>query len=98
MLGKFELGRIPPAPRGQPQIEVTFDIYANKILDVGAVDKATGKGKRITIANDMGRLSEEQIEKMIKEAEQFADQNKKVKVRVFAKNVGRERKCVASLY
>merc|ERR1712061_438340 len=76
LLGKFELGGIPPAPRGQPQIEVTFEIDSNGILNVGPEDKATGKGEKITITNDKGRLSEEQIEKMIKEAEQFADENK----------------------
>merc|ERR1711865_535321 len=84
--GKFELGGIPPAPRGQPQIEVTFEIDSNGILNVGAEDKATGKGEKITITNDKGRLSEEQIEKMIKEAELFADEDKKVKERVDAKN------------
>merc|ERR1712176_440170 len=86
ILGKFELGGIAPAPRGQPQIEVTFEIDSNGILNVGAEDKATGKGEKITITNDKGRLSEEQIEKMIKEAEQFADEDKKVKERVDAKN------------
>merc|ERR1712064_129247 len=86
LLGKFELGGIPPAPRGQPQIEVTFEIDSNGILNVGAEDKATGKGEKITITNDKGRLTEEQIEKMIKEAEQFADEDKKVKERVDAKN------------
>merc|ERR1719203_149177 len=68
LLGKFELGGIPPAPRGQPQIEVTFEIDSNGILNVGAEDKATGKGEKITITNDKGRLSEEQIAKKIKEA------------------------------
>jgi len=86
LLGKFELGGIPPAPRGQPQIEVTFEIDSNGILNVGAEDKATGKAEKITITNDKGRLTEEQIEKMIKEAEQFADEDKKVKERVDAKN------------
>merc|ERR1719157_204251 len=86
LLGKFELGGIPPAPRGQPQIEVTFEIDSNGILNVGAEDKATGKGEKITITNDKGRLTEEQIEKMIKEAEQFAEEDKKVKERVDAKN------------
>merc|ERR1719364_196938 len=85
-LGKFELGGIPPAPRGQPQIEVTFEIDSNGILNVGAQDKGTGKEEKITITNDKGRLTEEQIEKMIKEAEQFADEDKKVKERVDAKN------------
>merc|ERR1712165_559220 len=86
LLGKFELGGIPPAPRGQPQIEVTFEIDSNGILNVGAEDKGTGKSEKITITNDKGRLTEEQIEKMIKEAEQFADEDKKVKERVDAKN------------
>merc|ERR1711878_140742 len=86
LLGKFELKGIPPAPRGQPQIEVTFEIDANGILNVGAEDKGTGKSEKITITNDKGRLSEEQIEKMIKEAEQFADEDKKVKERVDARN------------
>merc|ERR1711887_360723 len=86
LLGKFELGGIPPAPRGQPQIEVTFEIDSNGILNVAAEDKGTGKSEKITITNDKGRLTEEQIEKMIKEAEQFADEDKKVKERVDAKN------------
>merc|ERR1712106_1176761 len=86
MLGKFKLGGIPPAPRGQPQVEVTFEIDSNGILNVGAEDKGTGKSEKITITNDKGRLTEEQIEKMIKEAEQFADEDKKVKERVDAKN------------
>merc|ERR1712186_130409 len=67
LLGKFELGGIPPAPRGQPQIEVTFEIDSNGILNVGAEDKGTGKSEKITITNDKGRLTEEQIEKIIKE-------------------------------
>merc|ERR1712025_1520532 len=86
LLGKFELGGIPPAPRGQPQIEVTFEIDSNGILNVGAEDKGTGKSEKITITNDKGRLTEEQIEKMIKEAEQFADDDKKVRERIDAKN------------
>merc|ERR1711939_1229740 len=68
-LGEFNLGGIPPAPRGQPEIEVTFEIDSNGILNVGAEDKGTGKSEKITITNDKGRLTEEQIEKMIKEAE-----------------------------
>merc|ERR1711957_857283 len=86
LLGKFELGGIPPAPRGVPQIEVGFEIDSNGLLNVGAEDKGTGKTEKITITNDKGRLTEEQIEKMIKEAEQFADEDKKVKERVDAKN------------
>merc|ERR1712136_179982 len=69
-----------------PQIEVTFEIDSNGILNVGAEDKGTGKSEKITITNDKGRLTEEQIEKMIQEAEQFADEDKKVKERVDAKN------------
>merc|ERR1711879_155809 len=85
-LVKFDLTGIPPAPRGQPQIEVTFEIDSNGILNVGAEDKGTGKSEKITITNDKGRLTEDQIEKMIKDAEQFADEDKKVKERVDAKN------------
>merc|ERR1719172_567382 len=81
LLGKFDLNGIPPAPRGQPQIEVTFEIDSNGILNVGAEEKGTGKAEKITITNDKGRLTEDQIEKMIKEAEQFADEDKKVKER-----------------
>merc|ERR1712085_12690 len=86
LLGKFELGGIPPAPRGQPQVEVTFEIDSNGILNVGAEDKGTGKSEKITITNDKGRLTEEQIEKMIKEAEQYAEEDKKTKERIDAKN------------
>merc|ERR1712196_456984 len=68
-LGQFDLTGIPPAPRGQPQIEVTFEIDSNGILNVGAHDKGTGKKEAITITNDKGRLTEDQIERMIKEAE-----------------------------
>merc|ERR1712023_338299 len=85
-LGKFDLTGIPPAPRGQPQIEVTFEIDSNGILIVGAEDKGTGKSEKITITNDKGRLTEEQIERMIKEAEEFAEEDKKVRERVDAKN------------
>jgi heat shock protein 5 len=85
-LGKFDLSGIPPAPRGQPQIEVTFELDSNGILNVGAEDKGTGKSEKITITNDKGRLTEEEIERMIKEAEQFADEDKKVKERVDARN------------
>merc|ERR1712124_55765 len=85
-LGKFDMTGIAPAPRGVPQIEVTFEIDSNGMLNVGAEDKGTGKSEKITITNDKGRLTEEQIEKMIKEAEQFAEEDKKVKERVDAKN------------
>merc|ERR1712144_107624 len=68
ILGKFELTGIPPAPRGVPQIEVTFEIDANGILQVGAEDKATGKNEKITITNDKGRLTDDEIERMVREA------------------------------
>jgi hypothetical protein len=71
LLGKFELSGIPPAPRGVPQVEVTFDIDANSILNVPAADKTTGKSNRITITNDKGRLSKDEIECMLREAEQY---------------------------
>jgi len=85
-LGQFDMTGIPPAPRGQPQIEVTFEIDSNGILNVGAHDKATGKKESITITNDKGRLTEEQIQKMIEEAEMYADEDKKLKERIDAKN------------
>merc|ERR1711968_22049 len=85
-LGKFELSGIPPAPRGVPQIEVTFEIDANGILQVSAEDKGTGKSEKITITADKGRLSEEEIERMVQEAEQFAEEDKKVKDRIDGRN------------
>merc|ERR1711898_52684 len=85
-LGKFELTGIPPAPRGVPQIEVSFEIDANGILQVSAADKATGKAEKITITADKGRLSQEDIERMVREAEEFADEDKKVQERITAKN------------
>ncbi|KAJ2234199.1 ATPase with role in protein import into the ER [Coemansia sp. RSA 1722] len=86
-LGKFDLTNIPPAPRGVPQIEVTFEIDANGILKVSAIDKGTGKGESITIANNKGRLSEEDIERMIQEAKEFAEEDRVLKERIEAKNV-----------
>jgi heat shock protein 5 len=86
LLGKFELGGIPPAPRGQPQIEVTFEIDSSGILNVGAEDKGTGKAEKITITNDKGRLTQEEIDRMIKEAEENSEEDKKVKERIDAKN------------
>jgi heat shock protein 5 len=85
-LGQFELSGIAPAPRGQPQIEVTFEIDSNGILNVGAHDKGTGKKEAITITNDKGRLTQEEIDRMISDAEKFADEDRKVKERVDAKN------------
>uniref|UniRef100_A0A1I8JNF1 Heat shock protein 70 n=1 Tax=Macrostomum lignano TaxID=282301 RepID=A0A1I8JNF1_9PLAT len=85
-LGKFDLTGIPNAPRGVPQIEVTFEIDANGILQVSAEDKGTGNKNKIVINKDQNRLSPDEIEKMIKDADTFADQDKKVKERVEAKN------------
>uniref|UniRef100_A0A3P9MHS2 Heat shock cognate 70 n=1 Tax=Oryzias latipes TaxID=8090 RepID=A0A3P9MHS2_ORYLA len=86
ILGKFELTGIPPAPRGVPQIEVTFDIDANGILNVSAVDKSTGKENKITITNDKGRLSKEDIERMVQEAEQFKAEDESQRDKITAKN------------
>jgi L1 cell adhesion molecule like protein len=85
-LGKFELTGIPPAPRGVPQIEVTFDIDANGILNVSAADKSTGRENKITITNDKGRLSKEEIERMVKEAEQYKSEDDAQRDRLQAKN------------
>jgi len=86
LLGKFELTGIPPAPRGVPQIEVTFDIDANGIMNVSAADKSTGRENKITITNDKGRLSKEDIERMVKEAEKFKGEDDKQRDRITAKN------------
>uniref|UniRef100_A0A4W3JXZ6 Heat shock cognate 71 kDa protein-like n=1 Tax=Callorhinchus milii TaxID=7868 RepID=A0A4W3JXZ6_CALMI len=86
LLGKFELSGIPPAPRGVPQIEVTFDIDANGILNVSAVDKSTGKENKITITNDKGRLSKEEIERMVNEADEYKAEDEIQRNRVAAKN------------
>jgi len=86
LLGKFNLEGIPPAPRGTPQIEVTFDIDANGILNVSAADKATGKAEKITITNDKGRLSKEEIEKMVADADKFRAQDDAIRKKVEAKN------------
>jgi len=85
-LGKFDLKGIPPAPRGVPQIEVTFDIDANGILNVSAVEKAGGKQEKITITNDKGRLSAEEIERMVNDAEKYKEDDDKQKDRISAKN------------
>ncbi|KAH9246206.1 chaperone DnaK [Batrachochytrium salamandrivorans] len=85
-LGKFELTGIPPAPRGTPQIEVTFEVDANGILQVSAVDKGTGSSQSITITAEKGRLSAEDIQRMVDEAEKFSDEDKKIKARIDARN------------
>merc|ERR1712212_750886 len=86
LLGKFDLTGIPPAPRGVPQIEVTFDIDANGILNVSAVDKSTGKENKITITNDKGRLSKEEIERMVNDAEKYKEEDEKQRDKIQAKN------------
>ena len=86
LLGKFNLDGIPPAPRGTPQIEVSFDVDSNGILNVSAVDKATNKKNTITITNDKGRLSKEDIERMVDEANKYSEQDKLNKEKVEAKN------------
>nr|OQO26185.1 Heat shock 70 kDa protein 2 [Rachicladosporium sp. CCFEE 5018] len=86
MLGKFELTGVPPAPRGVPQIEVTFDIDANGILNVSALEKGTGKTNKIVITNDKGRLSKEDIERMLAEAEKYKDEDEAEAGRIQAKN------------
>ena len=85
-LGKFDMTGIPPAPKGVPQIEVTFEIDENSILTVSAADKGTGKKETITIENDKGRLSKEENERMIKESEQYAEEDKAIKDKIDAKN------------
>ncbi|KAJ6160878.1 Endoplasmic reticulum chaperone BiP [Penicillium chermesinum] len=86
MLGKFELTNIPPAPRGVPQIEVAFDLDANGILKVSASDKGTGKAESITITNDKGRLSQEEIDRMVAEAEEYAEEDKAMKNKIEARH------------
>ncbi|KAK6204458.1 78 kDa glucose-regulated protein [Scheffersomyces amazonensis] len=85
-LGKFELTGIPPAPRGVPQIEVTFSLDANGILKVEATDKGTGKSESITITNDKGRLSKEDIDRMVEEAEKYAQEDAEIKSKIEARN------------
>lgn len=92
LLGKFNLDGIPPMPRGQPQIDVTFDIDANGILNVSAIEKSTGKEQKITITNDKGRLSQDEIERMVSEAEKYKAEDDANKNRIEAKN-GLENYC-----
>lgn len=86
LLGKFDLTGIPPAPRGVPQIEVVFDMDANGILNVTATDKGGGKTNKITITNDKGRLSKEDIERMVSEAEKYKAEDEAQQKKVEAKN------------
>jgi len=86
LLGKFDLTGIPPSPRGVPQIEVSFEVDANGILQVSAEDKGTGKLEQITITAEKGRLSEDEINRMIREAEEFEEEDRKIKERVDAFN------------
>merc|ERR1719150_1931686 len=92
LLGKFHLDVIPPAPRGVPQIEVTFDIDANGILNVSAQDKSTGKSNQITITNEKGRLSQAEIDRMVSEAERFRAEDESNRSKIEAKN-GLENYC-----
>jgi len=92
LLGKFNRDGIPPAPRGVPQIEVTFDIDANGIMNVSAADKSTGKSSKITITNDKGRLSKDDIEKLVKDAEKYKAEDEAMKKKIEAKN-GLENYC-----
>merc|ERR1712127_77804 len=85
-LGKFSLDGIPPGPRGSPQIEVTLDLDVNGILNVSAAEKSTGKVNKIAITNDKGRLSKEDIERLVKEAEKFKDEDEKIRQTVESKN------------
>ena len=86
LLGKFELSGIPPAPRGVPQIEVSFDVDSNGILHVTAKDSSTGKTNDITITNDKGRLSKEAIERMVAEAKEYEEEDKRVQKLIETKN------------
>merc|ERR1711871_1077316 len=86
LLGKFNLDGIPPMPRGVPQIEVTYDIDANGILNVSSVEKSTGKEQKITIKNDKGRLSQDEIDRMVEEAEKYKAEDEANRLRIEAKN------------
>lgn len=86
LLGKFQLDGIPPMPRGVPQIEITYDIDANGILNVSAAEKSTGKSNKITITNDKGRLSADEVERLVKEAEKYEAEDKEKAERITARN------------
>jgi len=86
LLGQFELSGIPPAPRGVPQVEVSFDVDANGILSIGAHDKGTGKEETLSITSEKGRLSDDEIEAMVQEAEEFAEEDNRVKAKIQARN------------
>jgi heat shock protein 5 len=86
ILGNFELSGIEPAPRGVPQIEISFEVDANGILEVNAEDKNSGKSEKITIENDKGRLNQEEIDRMVKEAEEYQEEDKKIKEIVESRN------------
>merc|ERR1711953_1549915 len=86
VVGEFNLTGIPPMPRGVPQIDVTFDIDANVMLNVSALEKSTGKENKITITNDKSRLSKEDVEKMTADAEKYAKEDEEFKNKVEAKN------------
>ena len=86
MLGNFQLEDIPPAPRGVPQIEVSFDVDANGIMNIEACEKGTGKKNNITISNDKGRLTAEDIEGMVQEAEKYKEEDEKIQEKIESKN------------
>ncbi len=86
LLGTFNLNGIPPAPRGTPQIEITYDVDANGILSVTAVEKGTGKTEKIVITNEKGRLSKDEIERMVEEAEKYKEEDDKMKEKIESKN------------
>jgi L1 cell adhesion molecule like protein len=86
ILGKFQLDDIPPMPRGMPQIEVCFDLDANCILNVSASEKSTGKSNKITITNDKGRLSQQEIERLVEEAERYKEEDEQICQKIDAKN------------
>jgi len=86
LLGTFQLDGIPPMPRGQPQVEVSFDMDANGILTVSACEKSTGNSKNITITNDKGRLSQEEIDRMVEEADKYKTEDEEMRMRIESKN------------